>query len=75
MNLDHDGVAVAGADKFDLRSFAFGTIRTAADDVVNAAGAAGVDGIADSIQGILYSEPATVNSITSVDNFFREGAF
>lgn len=44
------------------------------DDVVNAAGVAGADGIADSIQAILYSEPATVNSITSVANFFREGA-
>lgn len=73
-NLDHDGVAVLGADKFDLRSFDFGAIRVSGDDEVNAAGVAGADGIADSIQAILYSEPATVNSITSVANFFREGA-
>ncbi|KFB67148.1 hypothetical protein [Candidatus Accumulibacter vicinus] len=75
-NLDRDGVAMVGADKIDLRSFNFGAIRASEDDVVNAAGVvvAGGDGIADSIQAILYSEPATVNSITNVANFFREGA-
>lgn len=64
-----------GADKIDLRSFDFesfagnqiaGDGRPAADDKND-------DGISDLVQGIIYTTPVTVNSITEVENFFREG--
>lgn len=78
ITLDTAGAGVGNnADKFDLRSFNFGVISTG-DSVNGDGGVNDTDrddnGVADAVDSILYSTPVTVNSLTSVDNFFRVGA-
>ncbi|WP_282756604.1 hypothetical protein [Desulfuromonas thiophila] len=74
--LELDNVT-AGNDKIDLRAFNFDAI-TAGDSVNGDLGVIDTDrdddGVADMIQEIIFNTPATVNSLTSVDNFFRVGA-
>ncbi|MBV5310680.1 hypothetical protein [Chromatium okenii] len=78
VTLDTAGAGVGNsADKFDLRAFNFGVI--AAEDTGDKDGGINDtdrndDGVADAIESILYSTPVTVNSLESVNNFFREGA-
>src|SRR5262249_12544096 len=67
----------AGGDKFDLRAFNFGAVATG--DSANGDAGAGDsdrddDGLADRIEEVIFTTPATVNSLTQVANFFREGA-
>lgn len=63
-NIELGSAGTAGMDKFDLRSFDFGSLTADANN----------DGVADAIESVIFSTPATVNSLTSVTNFFREGA-
>lgn len=63
-NIELGSANTAGMDKFDLRAFDFGSLTADVDG----------SGKADATESILFSTPATVNSLTSVTNFFRVGA-